>query len=158
MKTITKYMLLLAAIALTLGACNKTKKSSNRAIKAGEWTITELSVDGTNEAELPSWKFEECDIYAESCHAEWENEEGGHAEFVWQFREKGSVFEISRQAGEHDEHEHEHDHATEEANTQCYNFSGVYQVEEAKAESMHFTSTATVGHAGKSVVIKMSKK
>ena len=158
MKTYFKVasLLLFSGILLTLGACNKTKTNSNKLIKAGEWTVTELSVNGTNEAELPSWHIEECDIYAESCHAEWENEEGGHSEFVWQFREKGKTFEISRQEGEHGHGAH--NHADEEANAQCYAFSGVYEVVESKKKSMEFKSTSTLGHSSSTVVIKIEKK
>lgn len=150
-----RITLLILAIAMSVVACNKTKQSSNRLIKAGDWNITELSVDGTSVDELPDWEIEACEIYEASCTAEWKNDEGGHAEFVWQFRDKGSVFEISRQEGDH---MHEHDHATEEANVQCYEFSGVYEVVEAKGSSMHFTSTATLGHAGKMAVLKAEKK
>ena len=91
-----KVATLVLSVALLAAGCNKSKTYSKRLIKAGEWTVTELSVDGTNEAELPSWHIQLCDIYAQSCYADWENEEGGHAEFIWQFRDKGKTFEISR--------------------------------------------------------------
>jgi len=139
-------------------ACNKTKTNSNRLMKAGEWTITELSVDGTNEAELPEWEIEDCDIYDESCHGEWKNEEGGHSEFVWQFRNSGDDFEISRQAEEEEGHSHEEDHAAEEAAAQCFAFSGIYEVVTRKKDEMEFTSTTTEGYPGSTVVIKISKK
>ncbi len=157
MNKILKLILPTATIVLLLSACNKTNVNSNRFIDGGEWTVTELSVDGTNEDELPSWHIEECDVYAESCHGEWENEEGGHAEFVWQFRDKGQTLEISRQAGEHEGHDHGHDHAEEEANAQCYAFSGVYDVVEDGKDMMEFKSVATLGHAGSAVVIKIQK-
>jgi len=139
-------------------SCNKTKINSNRLIKAGEWTVTELSVDGTNEDELPEWEIEDCEIYESSCYGEWVNEEGGHSEFIWQFRDNGDAFEISRQAEEEEEEEHEHDHAEEEAAAQCYAFSGVYEVITRKKDEMEFTSTTTLGYPGNTVVIKISKK
>lgn len=155
MKTL-KIISLSMAILIGFAACNKTKVNSKRLMKAGEWKVTELSVDGTNEAELPSWEIEDCDIYAQSCMAEWMNDEGGHAEFVWQFREKGKTFEISYQADE--DHAHAHDHAAEEAAAQAYAFSGVYEVVESKSKEMQFQTTAALGHDGKAVVIKIEKK
>lgn len=145
---------LLLAI-LIMSACNKTKINANRLIKAGEWTVTELSVDGTNEDELPKWSIEDCDIYDESCLGEWENEEGGHADFIWQFRDKGKTFEISRQENEEG---HSHGHAGEEAAAQCYAFSGIYEVIERKKDMMQFQTMAALGHAGESVVIKIEKQ
>lgn len=139
------------ALAAGFAACNKTKKYSKR-LSGETWKVTELSVDGTPEAELPTLVFEECDIYEESCMAEWKNEEGGHGEFVWQFREKGKVFEISNQS------DHTHSHADEEAQAQLSSFSGVYDVIEHKKKVMLFESTATIGYPGKRVVLKMEKQ
>ncbi len=140
-----------------LGACNKTKINSKRFMKAGEWEVTELSVEGVNEAELPHWKVDDCNIYEQSCMADWENEEGGHAEFVWQFRDKGETFEISYQAVE-EGHSHEHDHAAEEAAAQAASFSGIYSVIKRDKDEMEFSSTITQGFEGQNVVIKIKKK
>ncbi len=150
-------ILMIVIVAGAISSCNKTKKVSKRFMKSGEWKVTELSVDGVNEDELPTWEIEDCDIYKESCEGEWKNDEGGHSEFIWQFREKGETFEISRQAEEEAGHSHTHDHAAEEAAAQCYNFSGVYEVISSKKDEMEFRSTATAGHNGKQVVIKISK-
>ena len=138
-----------------VSSCNKTKITSERFIKAGEWKVTELSVDGVNEDELPKWEIEDCDIYEESCFGEWKNEEGGHAEFIWQFSEKANTFEISHQAS--DEHDHEGDHAAEEAAVQAYNYSGVYEVIEKSKTEMEFESSRTSGHSGNTVKIKIEK-
>jgi hypothetical protein len=153
----TSKLLVLAFFAMTfiVTSCNKTKKTSNRVI--GEWKVTELSVDGENEDELPIIEFEDCDIYKESCFGEWMNDEGGHAEFIWQFREKAKTFEISFQADEEDD-DHAHDHADEEAAEQCYNFSGVYEVKVNKKNNLEFESTKTIGYEGKKVVLKMERK
>lgn len=156
MKTVIKTISLCAILLIGCIACNKTKINSKRLMKGETWAVTELSVDGTNEAELPSWEIEECDIYEESCHGEWENEEGGHAEFIWQFRDKGETFEISYQAEEG--HEHAHDHTAEEAAAQAYAFSGIYEVIERKKGMMQFKTTAALGHVGKTVVIKIEKQ
>ena len=125
-------------------------------MKGGDWTVTELSVDGTNEAELPSWEVEDCDIYDETCEAHWVNDEGGEAIFAWQFRDDGDTFELSRQAEEG--HNHAHNHAEEEAISQCYNFSGIYSVSNLEKTTMTFKSSATVGYMGQEVVISISKK
>ena len=53
---------------------------------------------------------------------------------------------------------HVHNHADEEVAEQCYNFSGVYEVVSAKKKAMEFSSTATLGHTGSTVVIKIEKK
>ena len=156
-----KKISILVLFATIIFACNKVTINSNRLMKAGEWEVTELSVDGENEEELPYWHIEDCEIYGEeSCMGEWENEEGGHALFIWQFREKGKVFEISRQEEEEDDHDHDHghDHAEEEAIEQCYNFSGVYDVVSSGKDEMEFSSTSTIGYEGKSVKIKIVKK
>jgi hypothetical protein len=157
-----KYItVIFAAVAFfSVSSCNKTKTTSNRFMEAGEWNVTELSVDGINQEELPIWEIEECDLYNESCFAEWKNEEGGHAEFIWQFREKANTFEISHQAkeDEHEGEEHEDDHAAEEAAEQAYNFSGVYTVIENSKTAMEFTTTSAIGFVGNSVKIKIEKK
>ena len=155
MKTL-KILSLSAILLIGFTACNKTKINSKRLMKAGDWKITELSVDGSNEAELPSWEIEDCDLYNESCFGEWKNEEGGHAEFVWQFREEGETFEISYQAEEEDGHEH--DHAAEEVAAQAFAFSGVYEVIERKKKKMEFKTISALGHTGKTVVIKIEKQ
>lgn len=158
-----KRILIVAAgmLFLTgLNSCNKVKSTSKRLMKTGDWKVTELSVNGVNEEELPKWEIDDCDIYDESCFGEWKNDEGGHAEFIWQFREKGEVFELSYQAEEHDheeEGEHEHDHAAEEAAEQAANFSGVYEVEKKEKKVMEFTSSSTVGYSGSRVKIKVEK-
>lgn len=165
MKNIINSISLLALVLIVATSCNKTEKVSDNFISAGDWTITELSVDGTNEAELPEWEIKACDIYAASCEGHWKNDEGGETEFIWQFREKGKTFEISHQGAEaeesdddHDDHDHDHDHAGMEVAVQAYNFSGVYEVLECSKDAMKFQSTAALGHSGKTVVISIAKK
>lgn len=140
---------------LMFTACSKTNKANKRFIKAGEWKVTELSVDGTNEEELPIWEISDCDPYKEVCIGKWENEEGGHSDFAWQFNNDGESFVISRQG---DDHEHELEHADEEAVEQAYNFSGTYSVTESSKTKMSFTSTETLGFPGQTAVIVIEKK
>jgi len=168
MKTAIKTISLCAVLFVAFTACNKTKIVSKRLIKSGDWKVTELSVDGTNEEELPTWKISDCDIYGESaCEGEWMGEhEGEEAHFSWQFREKGKTFEISNgEEGEdhddhdddHDDHDHGDDHAAEVA-YQLAQFSGVYEVVEDKKNKMEFKTTSAQGYAGKTVVLKIEKK
>lgn len=154
MKTL-KTIAFITLTVILFSACNKTKQYSKR-LSGEKWKVTELSVDGVNEAELPTFSFNECDIYSESsCKAEWTNEEGGHSEFIWQFREKGKKFEISNQGSLEDSHG---DHAAEEAILQCQNFSGVYDVKEHKKSTMEFETTSALGFSGKTVKLKMKKQ
>jgi hypothetical protein len=148
----------LAMVVVLIGmtACNKTKKLSERFMDACEWRVVTLTVDGVAEAELPELHIEDCDIYESVCYGEWENEEGGHAEFAWQFRDKARTFEISYQVDE-DHHGHFHSHAEEEAAAQCYAFSGVYEVVQSDKSRIEITTTNAVGHPGKTVILIMEK-
>lgn len=148
-----KNMLFISAAVVLIGAvsCNKTKVNSNR-LDGGNWKVTELTVDGVSEAELPSWNISECDIYEQTCTGTWTNEEGGHADFAWQFRGKGKIFEIANQQSDF------HGHADEEATMQCQNFSGVYDVVERGKKNMEFKTTAAIGYPGQSVVIRIEKQ
>lgn len=173
MKTYSS-ILILAVILLT--ACNKTNRFSNRL--AGEtWKITSITVGGeAEEAEhLAELQFEDCDIYDETCMGEWMLE-GEHAEFAWQFNENGDKFTLSNQSeAEHDhdhdhegddhdhdhegdDHDHDHGHEHEaDAVTQCQEFSGTYDVDEMKRNTMIIKSTETIGHPGEEVVIELEK-
>lgn len=156
---ILKTATFIAAITV-IYSCNKSKMYINR-LDDGDWNITELSVDGTNEAELPHWKINECNAYKEACIGEWKNSKEHTAKFAWQFRDRGKYFEISNQS------------TLEEATNgltgndffaakknleQCQNFTGVYEVVEHKKKSMEFKSTAAIGFSGKTVLIKIEKK
>lgn len=142
-------------ILIGLSSCNKTKTTAKRFMKAGKWEVSELSVDATNEDELPTWEIGDCDIYKESCFGKWENEEGGQTNFVWQFSEKANTFEISHQIiGEVDEE----DHPFQDVADQAYKFSGVYNVEKRKKDNMIFTSSQTVGFPNQNVKIEIKKK
>lgn len=159
MKNLNIFMIA-AVMLLTVQACNKTKKYSKRL--AGEtWAVKTLTVDGTSEEELPTLVFEDCDIYDEVCMGEWTNPEGAHAEFAWQIREKGKIFELSNQSNlEGDGHDHGNvdEHAQEEAILQCQNFSGIYEIKEHKKKSMRFESKSTIGFPGQAVVIELELK
>jgi len=145
---ITAFILSLATLWTS---CDKDKKYSKRL--AGEvWKVAELSVNGSTETDLPTLSFDKCDIYDELCNATWTNTEGGMATFIWQFNESGKKFEISNQS------DSIISLANSDAMLQCYGLSGVYNVEEHKKDNMEFTSTATMGYPGKTVIIKMEKQ
>jgi hypothetical protein len=135
----------------TLNSCNKTKTNANR-IEDGEWDVTELSVDGVNEDELPHLHFSDCDAYSSACTGEWENHEGGKGNFAWQFNDKGETFAISNQS------EVTGEHATDEAILQCQNFSGNYKVVECTKKTMAFETTSALAYVGKTVILKMEKE
>jgi hypothetical protein len=141
-------------LAVFMNSCDKTQVASNCLMDAGEWKVTLMTVDGTSEDELPVLEIMDCEIYEDICEGEWKNDEGGHAKFAWQFREKGKVFEISRQEGDHT---HDSDHAEEEAIAQCYAFSGVYEVKERKKDLMEFESKVTVGFSGQTAIVRIER-
>ncbi len=153
MKNYSKLIIAVFAIAVVFTSCNKTKTTSNRFMKAGEWNVTELSVDGVNQEELPHWIIGDCDIYAESCIGSWENHEGGATDFVWQVTDNGDSFVISRQGPVEGL-----EHADEEMATQCFAFSGKYDIIESGKNSMKLMSTATEAFTGQSAVIVLEKK
>lgn len=141
-------------LLLTTAACNKTKQVSKR-LSGETWRVTELTVDGVSEDHLPSLRFEDCDIYDESCKGEWEHDDA-HAHFIWQVREKAKKFELSNQSSLEDAHDGGHE--AEENILQCQNFSGVYDIKERSRSKMELTTTTALGFSGKTVVLKMEKQ
>jgi hypothetical protein len=155
MKNKVVFALGIALIAAGMSACNKTKKAHQWLIKAGEWKVVTLTVDGVAVDELPHWEIEDCKVYKESCIGEWKNDEGGHAEFIWQFREKGTIFQVAFQENDHG---HAHTDADHEAEEQCIEFSGVYNVTAHTKDKLELSSTSIAAHNGKTVIIKLEKK
>lgn len=153
MKKYSIIILSVFSMALLVASCNKTKATSKCFIKAGEWAVTELSVNGENQEELPHLVIGDCDIYKESCIGSWQNDEGGASDFVWQFNNNGTSFIISRQGPEEGL-----EHADEEMATQCFEFSGTYDVVENEKTKMKFTSSIIDAFPGQSVVITIEKK
>ena len=149
----SKIIIAVFSIAVLVASCNKTKSTSKRLMKAGEWNVTELSVDGVNQEELPHWVIGDCDIYEESCIGSWQNDEGGATDFVWQVTNEGGSFIISRQGPDEGL-----EHADEEMATQCYEFSGTYEIAENEKTMMKFTSSTIEAFSGQSVVITIEKK
>jgi hypothetical protein len=149
MKKSGRYTATVAFLAFAFFGCNKTSFYTNR-LGDAEWSAQELSVEGVNQAELPSWDLSDCDPYEESCTGDWEIH-GGKSSFIWQFRESAKKFEISNQSVTTGSH------SLDEAVIQCQQFSGVYDVVESEKDEMEFTSTKTLGFPGKKVVIKITR-
>ncbi|WP_107039047.1 hypothetical protein [Brumimicrobium mesophilum] len=149
MKTIA---LLLLAAAFLFTACDKNKRASKKLMKAGNWEVVELSVDGQNISPLPSWEINDCDIYEELCTASWKLEDK-QSQFYWQFNEKAKLFTISRIVAPEDCE----DFYTEEVEQQTFKFSGDYEVVEDKRKTKTFESSKTLGYGGKKVAIRIEK-
>jgi len=143
--------LMMAWVLVLVASCNKTKNVSNK-LDGQRWNVTELSVDGVNQTQLPTIKFSECEIYKESCKGLWYLGETGHAGLYWQVRDKGKTLEISNQA--------DHAHTIEDvhAGEQCIAFSGVYKIVKSKRNYMECESASTIGFSGKKAILKMERK
>ena len=141
---------LLAIIGLTifLLSCNKDRKISN-SIDGETWVVTEIIVGNLSQSDLPSLQFDECKIYKETCNASWALGLTA-ANFAWQFREKGNLFEISNQSVLTEDRE--------PAIIQCTNFSGVYEVLEKDKSNMKISSTSTVGYSDTEVLLTLELK
>lgn len=140
-------MLLLLTL-FTIFGCNKDKKTSNR-LDGETWAITSITVETAEISSLPELNFSECNIYKESCTGKWILDDIS-ADFFWQFREKGSLFEISNQSSISS--------IDEDAIMQCMNFSGVYNVVSSTKKALEITSENTVGYNGQQVDITLEKK
>jgi hypothetical protein len=157
------YIFILGLISLvSFTSCNKTNSLSKR-LSGETWKVTSLLIDGEIEEEdhLPEFTFDECDIYDEVCMAEWHIEDE-HAEFAWQFDEKGTIFTISNQTTaehdhDHEEEEEEHEEELVEPVDQCQDLSGTYDVDEMDNKVMKISSNATIGHDGVMVVIELER-
>ena len=147
-----KLALLLLAIAFLFTACDKNKRASKKLMKAGNWEVVELSVDGQNISPLPSWGINDCDIYEELCTASWKLEDK-QSQFYWQFNEKAKLFTISRIVAPEDCE----DFYTEEVEQQTFKFSGDYEVVERKRKAMTFESRKTLGFDGEKVIIQLER-
>lgn len=151
-----KQLFYLTAIILIAGACNKVKRSTHKL--EGTWKAEVFTINGAAETELPSFSFDDCDAYDEVCEGELFNDEDGHADFAWQFREKGKVFEYSNQASM-DGHSHAAGtaHAEEEAVMLSQELSGIYEVIEQDKKHFKIKSSSTLGYNGQEVVIELHK-
>lgn len=151
MRTLTS--IIIVAI-ITLSGCDKDKRHAKR-LGGEKWQVTELTMDGASQPDMPLLEFEECDIYNELCIGTWSNNAGGKSYFIWQFRNKATSFEISNQstiatAGGVD--------ANEQAVIQCSDYSGIYQVVESKKSKMRFEALSTLGSGGKKVTMTIEKQ
>lgn len=143
-----KKSLVTFIILFLIIGCNKDKKLSNR-LSGEAWEVSALAIGDNSINELPELNFNDCSIYKESCSAKW-NLNDSSADFIWQFREKGSILEISNQSTL--------TNSKNNAVTQCMSLSGVYEVVESDKKRMQIISENTIGYTGKIVSITLNKK
>jgi hypothetical protein len=144
------FVLLILTVAIIGGACNKTKQHS-KWLTGETWLVYEVSIDGAPFDLLPKLIFDDCDIYDEICFGNLQIENDGVANFAWQVREKGSIFELSDQTENVNE-------SNEEAVTFCSSFSGIYNVNKADKKSLELESNNCKRYPGKKVIVKLSKE
>jgi hypothetical protein len=145
----THILIVITTLFFTVN-CNKSKRNSKK-IDDNKWRAVELSVNGSNESELPTFKFNDCDIHKEACKGWWYLGEDGHAETAWQFRNNGKEFEISNQA------DHAHNIEDVKAADQCIAFSGIYKVIKCNRNYMEFESNNTFKYPNKKAVLKLER-
>lgn len=131
-------------------SCNKTKQHS-KWLTGETWKVSEVTIDGNSFGLLPQFKFDECDIYDEICFGNLIVENTSMANFAWQIREKGSIFELSDQTQNVSE-------SNEEAVSFSSSFSGIYDVNQMDKKSMELESNNCKRYPGKKVIIKLNKE
>lgn len=145
-----KLNLLVVTVALFLFSCNKTKVRSNR-LTGETWTTESITIEGKAFDPLPTFTFDKCAIYDEICFGTLRTSDESVANFAWQIREKGTIFELSDQT-------ENTNHSNEEAVDFCASFSGIYTINEGTKNNMLLESTSTVRYAGKKVILTLKKK
>jgi hypothetical protein len=144
------FVLFILTVAIVSGGCNKTKQHS-KWLTGQTWIVNEVSIDGVSFGLLPKLNFDDCDIYDEICFGTLQIENAGVANFAWQVREKGSVFELSDQTENVNE-------SNEEAVSFSSSFSGIYTVNNANKKNMELESNNCKRYPGKKVILKLSKE
>ncbi len=96
---------------------------------------------------MPTLTFDDCKIYDESCNGMWMSADGTSANFMWQFREKGDMFELSNQSKE-----------GTVATAESIKYTGIYTVDESNKDELRLSSSQTFGNTGKMVMITMEKQ
>src|SRR5688572_17921526 len=147
-----KYFSGVAAVTILLVAitsCDKNERAYKQ-IEEGRWVVTELSAGTTNYTKLPKWQFYDCGDHENYCMANWEHQNGSSAEFYWRFTNLGGDFDFYVDPLESD--------TQTMAYSQCFNFSGEYDVKESKRKSFRFESYNTTGYPDLLVTIRMEKQ
>ncbi|MFT7156284.1 MAG: hypothetical protein ACI8Q1_001289 [Parvicella sp.] len=155
MKKLNVLYLIIAALVI-VSACNKEKRYSKRLVQkedlSGVWLVSELSIDSQSDTVIPIWLIYDCDIYEDTCQGLWQAN-SDTANFVWQFQDKGNLFILNRVNGTDS-----CNFVTEISELQCYNYSGTYNVTQAKKKEMIFESETTVGYPGQKVKIVLERQ
>ena len=145
-----KINLFIATLALFFFSCNKTKVRSNR-LTGETWVTESITIDGQAFEPLPTFTFDKCAIYDEICFGALQTSDESVANFAWQIREKGTIFELSDQT-------ENKTISNEKAVDFCASFSGNYSITETTKNKLTLESTTTVRHKGKKVLIVLKKK
>jgi hypothetical protein len=147
---LSTLVLLILTIGIISSACNKTRQHS-KWLTGQTWVVNEVSIDGSPFDLLPKLNFDDCDIYDEICFGTLHFENDAVANFAWQVREKGCIFELSDQTENVNQ-------SNEEAVSFCSSFSGIYNVNNADKISMELESNNCKRYPGKKVILKLSKE
>lgn len=152
MKHIKQYSHAIAVLLISIlfAACNKTKQHS-KWLTGETWHVNEITIDGNNFGILPKLSFDDCDIYDEICFGTLQFEDAGVANFAWQVRQKGSIFELSDQTQTVDE-------SNEAAVSFSSSFSGIFNINAINKKSMELESKNCKRYAGKTVIIKLKRQ
>ena len=113
----------------------------------GEWEASEIKIDGEKQPYAPLLIFQECDIFEDTCYGIW-SFKGQNALFTWQFKDNGKSFLINRE----EDVLYNPDFVTD-AELQCYNYSGLYDVNKSNKSKMVLESSTTYGYPNQFVKI-----
>jgi hypothetical protein len=147
-----KLSIVLLFSIVVFASCNKDKRNSNRLINKGPWQVTTLTVNGVSDSLLPIITFDDCNIYEDTCTAQWMLSSTRKNEFIWQFNDRANTFTISRQFDEDTIA-----FVLDIVKWQCYQYSGTYHVIKAKRNNIEFESSTTVGYSGQKVRMVIEK-
>ena len=146
-KQYTWLMVSVASILTTITSCDKNERTYQRF--EGRWTVTELTAGTTSYTKLPKWQLNACDNHEQHCTATWEHQNGSSATFYWRFTNMGGDFDFFADTMVSD--------TQSMAFSQCYNFSGQYDVVEDKRKRFRLESYATTGYPDVLVTILLEK-
>ena len=139
---------------LSLLACSKEKRFSNRLMRGEQWFVKSVTVAGNTSLFSGSWYItSKVNIYDTIPSASWLNQ-GLDASFMWQFQEKGKQFELQYTPECLECSNNELDTLDKFVNS----ISGKYSVEKHGQKKMSFTSNSTKNWNGLEVKISLERK
>lgn len=138
----TKFALLvLFALPLLLGACNKEERFSKRLSKGEIWRVEYVRVNGVDIDFKGEWHIQsDVQIYEDVPTLEW-RVDTMDAFFEWQFQDKGKVFQLNyNQLCAEAEGS-----ALDTLDYVGYDITGTYNVERHGRNRMEFAAYPTLG-------------